>query len=154
MTNVFYYDFIAKMRRSQAVTGEMGKERRGRGEAGQTANMTASGKRFIIYLSAEIGTEAKQKAAEQEVKLELELETETETEQLLPRVARERLEREGCNRSSGCSYLCLKLLTCQVNAIFMCCHPTKMPNCNPRNPLRTGSSFCLAFPARKTVSAK
>ena len=26
-----------------------------------TANMTASGKRFIIYLSAEIGTEAKQK---------------------------------------------------------------------------------------------
>lgn len=30
---------------------------------GRTANMTASGKRFIIYLSAEIGTEAKQKVA-------------------------------------------------------------------------------------------
>lgn len=50
---------------------------------------------------------------------------------MLPRVARERLESEGCNRSSCCSYLCLKLLTCQVNAIFMCCHPTQMPNCNP-----------------------
>lgn len=50
--------------------------------------MTASGKRFIIYLSAEIGTEAEVGQA-----------------QLLSLLARERLECEGCNRSSAASHV-------------------------------------------------
>lgn len=68
MTNVFYYDFIAKMRRSQARCEDEGSHtQEGRAKAGRlcraTANMTASGKRFIIYLSAEIGTAAQRGGA-------------------------------------------------------------------------------------------
>lgn len=123
MTNVFYYDFIAKMRRSQASCGPRGSHTQPGGEqAGRlcraTANMTASGKRFIIYLSAEIGTEATRKERERE--------SGVGQTQLLCLVAGVVWHVSLSNARVATRVV---LLTCQVNAIFMC--PERAGHLNP-----------------------
>lgn len=62
----FYCENAKKSSELRASGEPHAGERGGGRQAGRlcraTANMTASGKRFIIYLSAEIGTEAKRRA--------------------------------------------------------------------------------------------
>lgn len=100
-----------------------GKPHAARGEqAGRlcraTANMTASGKRFIIYLSAEIGTEATRKERERE--------SEVGQTQLLRLVAGVVWHVSLSNARVATRVV---LLTCQVNAIFMC--PERAGHLNP-----------------------
>lgn len=101
--------------------------------------MTASGKRFIIYLSAEIGTAAAQRGGAGAVAL-----------LVLPGAA----WHVSVSNARVATEVLLLLLTCQVNVIFMADCQLRLAKARqarakpartlrtPQPSLRTGSSFC------------